>query len=143
MVDMTTFDRVKKLCEEQKISIVELEEKLNFSRNSLYSWKKNNPSSDKLEKVADYFDVSTDYLLGRTDKKRYYDLTEKDELAIQKELKKIIDEEDVDNAFAAFDGRILEELNEEDRELLIASWENTLRLTKKLAKQKFTPKRYR
>ena len=140
---MTTFDRVKKLCEEQKISIVELEEKLNFSRNSLYSWKKNNPSSDKLEKVADYFDVSTDYLLGRTDKKRYYDLTEKDELAIQKELKKIIDEEDVDNAFAAFDGRILEELNEEDRELLIASWENTLRLTKKLAKQKFTPKRYR
>ncbi|HHY72661.1 MAG TPA: helix-turn-helix transcriptional regulator [Bacillus bacterium] len=140
---MTTFDRVKKLCEEQKISIVELEEKLNFSRNSLYSWKKNNPSSDKLEKVADYFDVSTDYLLGRTDKKRYYDLTEKDELAIQKELKKIIDGEDVDNAFAAFDGKILDELNEEDRELLIASWENTLRLTKRMAKQKFTPKRYR
>lgn len=66
---MTTFDRVKKLCEEQKISIVELEEKLKFSRNSLYSWKKNKPSSDKLEKVADFFNVSTDYLLGRTDQK--------------------------------------------------------------------------
>jgi len=26
------------------------------------------PSSDKLMKLADYFDVSTDYLLGRTDK---------------------------------------------------------------------------
>ncbi|MGG2113977.1 helix-turn-helix transcriptional regulator [Lysinibacillus pakistanensis] len=70
---MTTFDRVKNLCEEQKISVVELEEKLGFSRNSLYSWKKNNPSSEKLEKVADFFKVSTDYLLGRTNEKRHYD----------------------------------------------------------------------
>lgn len=143
MVDMSTFDRVKKLCEEQKISVVQLEERLDFSRNSLYSWKKNKPSSEKLEKVADYFDVSTDYLLGRTNKKRYYNLTEKDERDIQRELKKIIDGDEVDSAFAAFDGRVLEELDEEDRELLIQSWENTLRLTKRMAKQKFTPKKYR
>lgn len=140
---MSTFDRVKKLCEEQKISVVQLEERLDFSRNSLYSWKKNKPSSEKLEKVADYFDVSTDYLLGRTNKKRYYNLTEKDERDIQRELKKIIDGDEVDSAFAAFDGRVLEELDEEDRELLIQSWENTLRLTKRMAKQKFTPKKYR
>lgn len=140
---MTTFDRLKKLCEEQKISVVELEEKLGFGRNSLYGWKKKIPNGANLEKVADYFDVSVDYLLGRTDKRRYYDLTEKDELAIQRELKKRINGEDVDNAFAAFDGRVLEDLDEEDRELLIASWENTLRLTKRIAKQKFTPKKYR
>ncbi|MBL3731590.1 helix-turn-helix transcriptional regulator [Lysinibacillus sp. HST-98] len=140
---MTTFDRLKKLCEEQKISIVELEEKLDFGRNSLYGWKKKVPNGANLEKVADYFDVSVDYLLGRTDKKRYYDLTEKDELSIQRELKKRINGEDVENAFAAFDGRVLEDLDEEDRELLIASWENTLRLTKRIAKQKFTPKKYR
>ncbi len=62
---MTTFDIVKKLADKQKISIVELEEKLNFSRNSLYAWKKSKPSTEKLEAVADYFNVSTDYLLGR------------------------------------------------------------------------------
>lgn len=62
---MTPFDRVKKLADKQKITIVELEEKVGFSRNSLYSWKKNNPSSEKLEKVADFFGVSIDYLLGR------------------------------------------------------------------------------
>lgn len=143
MVDMTTFDRVKKLCEEQKISVVELEEKLGFGRNSLYSWKKKTPNGANLKKVADFFDVSTDYLLGRTDKKRYYDLTEKDEREIQRELKKVIDGEDVDNAFAAFDGKVLDELSEEDRELLIASWENTLRLTKRLAKKKFTSYKHR
>ncbi|WP_137597824.1 helix-turn-helix domain-containing protein [Paucilactobacillus kaifaensis] len=64
---MTTFEIVKTLSEKQGVSIVELEEKLGFSRNSLYAWKKSKPSVDKLEKVADYFNVSTDYLLGRTD----------------------------------------------------------------------------
>lgn len=62
---MTTFDRVKKLADKQKISIVELEEKLEFGRNSLYSWKKKIPNGASLAKVADYFGVSTDYLLGR------------------------------------------------------------------------------
>lgn len=64
---MTTFDRVKILADKQKISIVELEEKLGFGRNSLYSWKTKIPSGERLRKVADYFNVSTDYLLGRTD----------------------------------------------------------------------------
>ncbi|UFT98133.1 helix-turn-helix domain-containing protein [Radiobacillus kanasensis] len=139
---MTTFDIVKKLCEEQKISVVELEEKLGFSRNSLYSWKRNKPSSDKLEKVADYFDVSTDYLLGRTDKKRYYDLTEKDEQDIQKELEKILNNFS-DSGFAAADGSSIDELDEEDRELLLASLEQSLRIAKRIAKKKFTPKKYR
>ena len=137
------FDRVKELSDQRGENIKTVALKLGFSENAFYKWKNQSPKSETLEKVADYFDVSTDYLLGRTDKKRYYDLTDKDESDIQKELKKIINGEDVDNAFAAFDGRILDELNEEDRELLIASWENTLRLTKRMAKQKFTPKKYR
>ena len=51
---MTVFDRVKKLAEKQGISIVELEEKLDFGRNSLYSWKKKTPNGDRLKKVADF-----------------------------------------------------------------------------------------
>ena len=140
---MTAFDILKKLCDEQGISVNTLEEKIGLGKNTLYSWKKNTPKGSNLIKVADYFDVSTDYLLGRTDKKRYYDLTEKDERDIQKDLNKMIEGLGMDNSYAAFDGNILDDLNEEDRELLIASWENTLRLTKKIAKQKYTPKKYR
>ena len=66
---MTVFDRVKLLANKQGISIVELEEKLGFGRNSLYSWKTKTPNGDRLTKVADFFGVSTDYLLGRTDNK--------------------------------------------------------------------------
>lgn len=65
---MTAFDRLKLLCEKQGISVNDLEEKLGIGRNSLYSWKKNIPKGTNLIKVADYFDVSTDYLLGRIDK---------------------------------------------------------------------------
>lgn len=140
---MGLVERIKKLCEEKKITIAELERKTGISNGQVRKWDKTTPGSDKLTLIADYFDVSVDYLLGRTDKKRYYDLTDKDEQDIQKELKKIIDGDDVDGAFAAFDGRILDDLDEEDRQLLINSWENTLRLTKRMAKQKFTPNKYR
>lgn len=67
---MTAFDRLKKLCEEQRISVNTLEERIGLSKNTLYSWKKNTPKGSNLLKVADFFDVSTDYLLVRTDKKR-------------------------------------------------------------------------
>lgn len=140
---MSLVERIKYLCDEKKVTFAEVERKVGISNGQIRRWDTSSPKIENIEKVANYFDVSTDYLLGRTDNKRYYDLTDKDELAIQRELKKIINGEDVDNAFAAFDGRILEDLDEEDRELLIASWENTLRLTKRIAKQKFTPNKYR
>jgi len=142
MVDMTVFHRLKKLCEEQKISINELEVKLKLGTNTLYSWKKQKPNSVNLEKIADYFDVSVDYLLGRTDKKRYYDLTEKDERDIQKELEEMINSLS-NNGYAAFDGSTIDDLEGEDRDLLIASLKNTLEMSRRLAKKKFTPKKYR
>ena len=62
-----TFELVKELCKKQGISLNSLEEKIGFARNSLYSWKNSEPKPKKLKAVADYFNVSTDYLLGRTD----------------------------------------------------------------------------
>ncbi|MED3732517.1 XRE family transcriptional regulator [Geobacillus sp. FSL K6-0789] len=71
------------------------------------------------------------------------ELTEKDERDVQKELEKIIKGLKTGSGFAAFGGVDIDELDEEDRELLIASLENSLRLAKRIAKQKFTPKKYR
>lgn len=70
---MTPFERVKILAESQKISIARLEETLGFGKNYLYKWKKTSPNSETLQKVADYFHVSTDYLLGRTEIKNVAD----------------------------------------------------------------------
>jgi transcriptional regulator with XRE-family HTH domain len=136
---MTVFDRVKKLAEKQGISIVELEEKLNFGRNSLYSWKKKTPNGDRLKKVADYFNVTTDYLLGRTDTPQF---TRKDERDVQKILEEMTQGLNIKNelAFLKNGGQ---EIDPEDAELLSASLENVIRQSKLIAKQKFTPKKYR
>lgn len=61
------FEKIKELADKQGISLNTLEERLGYSTNYLYSLKKGNPKSDRLQEIADYFNVSTDYLLGRTD----------------------------------------------------------------------------
>ncbi|RDV27132.1 helix-turn-helix domain-containing protein [Lysinibacillus capsici] len=66
---MTTFEIVKRLCQDRKISINDLEESLGYSKNTLYRLKTQTPGADKLAAIADYFNVSTDYLLGRSDQK--------------------------------------------------------------------------
>ena len=62
----STFEIVKDLCEKQGISLNTLEDKLKLGKNSLYGLKRNQPSAERLQQIADYFHVSTDYLLGRT-----------------------------------------------------------------------------
>lgn len=59
------FERVKLLSEKRGKNVKTVALELGLSENYFYSWKTSNPKSDVLEKVADYFDVSVDYLLGR------------------------------------------------------------------------------
>ena len=61
------FDKIMELADKQGISINVLEEKLGYGTNTLYRLKRSNPSSKVLKEIADYFNVSADYLLGRTD----------------------------------------------------------------------------
>ena len=62
-----TFERIKELANKQGLSINALEEKLGYSRNTLYSLKKQKASTERMQEIADYLNVSLDYLLGRTD----------------------------------------------------------------------------
>lgn len=139
---MSLVRRIKGLCDEKKVTFAEVERQIGISNGQIRRWDNVSPKSETLQKVADYFDVSTDYLLGRTEVKRSFELTEKDEKDIQKELQNIISGLE-GNSYVAFDGQTLDDMEEEDKELLIASLENTLRIAKKIAKQKYTPKKYR
>src|SRR5699024_10127289 len=69
MVVMSTLERVKKLCDNHGITVPMLEERLGIPNNTIYQWKegsKRKPSLERLEMIADYFNVSLDYLRGRT-----------------------------------------------------------------------------
>ncbi|MBK0039092.1 MULTISPECIES: helix-turn-helix domain-containing protein [unclassified Enterococcus] len=64
---MTTFERIKELAKKQGKSLNKVEEELGYGRNVLYRLKSSNPSAERLQEIANYFGVSVDYLLGRTD----------------------------------------------------------------------------
>lgn len=99
------FDIIKGLCDKRGISINDLEEALGYSKNTLYRLKKQNPGADKLKAIADYFDVSVDYLLGRSNNENIKTTYTETDLAKM-----------VDNAMS-FDGQ---PINDHDKEVILA-----------------------
>lgn len=63
---MSIIENIRYLCKESNTSIPKLEKELGFGNGAMYKWDTSSPSIDKLQKVADYFDVSVDYLTGKT-----------------------------------------------------------------------------
>lgn len=60
-------NRIKYLRVSRNMNQVQLAEKLCVTKQSVSNWENNNimPSVEMLEKAADFFGVTTDYLLGR------------------------------------------------------------------------------
>ena len=103
---MTVFDRIKLLAKERGKSLNRIEEELGLPKNVLYRMKtSDNPTEDRLETLANYFDVSVDYLLGRTDNTKATDEKKSDDL------------DDVLDNVMSFDGK---PLDDHDREVIRA-----------------------
>ncbi|KST94409.1 Phage transcriptional regulator Cro/CI family [Lactococcus lactis subsp. lactis] len=64
-LDMTVFEAIKNLADKQGKNVKTVAIDVGLSENAIYGWKKTKPKADDLAKVADYFHVSVDYLLGR------------------------------------------------------------------------------
>jgi len=62
-------ERLREIRQERNISVFGLAEKLGVSHASISRWENNQSdiTGENLVKVADFFGVTTDYLLGRTD----------------------------------------------------------------------------
>jgi len=60
--------RLKSLREEKKLKQSELAEIFNVSQSTIAMWEtgKRDPDSDAIKRMADYFKVSIDYLMGRS-----------------------------------------------------------------------------
>ncbi len=63
----TLSENIKKLRLLRGISQVTLAKELSVTKQCVSNWENDNvlPSIEVLQKIADYFGVSTDYLLGR------------------------------------------------------------------------------
>lgn len=97
---MNPYEKIKELTKEKGISVRELEKRLGYSNGYFSKWRSVSPNSEGLSKVADYFGISVDYLLGR-----------ETESKIEKDLDDMID-----NAMF-YDGK---PLSDTDREIVKA-----------------------
>lgn len=65
------FDIFYDLCKKKGVSCKKAAEDIGLSNSITTKWKKTGatPGGDTLNRIADYFGVSTDYLLGKESKK--------------------------------------------------------------------------
>lgn len=61
------IERIKDLMNEERISQAELARSAGISQSAVCNWLngKKEPSIDSLWRLADFFDVSVDYIIGR------------------------------------------------------------------------------
>ncbi|ORO94735.1 helix-turn-helix domain-containing protein [Streptococcus mitis] len=67
---LPVYEVVKELCKSRGLSFNDVEEGLGIGKNTLYGLKRNNPSTERIMQLADFFNVSVDFLLGRTDQEK-------------------------------------------------------------------------
>lgn len=81
---MTVFQRIQELCDANNIAISTLESTLGFAHSSLTNMEKANIRSDRLLVIANYFNVSTDWLLtGQEHGQQTYILTDQEKSLIK------------------------------------------------------------
>ena len=61
---MELLEKIKILCQQKGVSLAQFERDCGFSKNSVVKWDKSTPSGDKVLRTAQYFGVSSDYILG-------------------------------------------------------------------------------
>nr|DAV17732.1 MAG TPA: helix-turn-helix domain protein [Caudoviricetes sp.] len=136
------MNRVKELRKQKHITQEELGKVLDIQKAAISKYENGRaePSTEVLKKMSAYFGVSIDYLLGNSTSKEIPDsnlppLTPKDERDIARDLENMIESLDGSAAMGSTEG-------DEDRELLRASLETAMKIAKRTAKKKFTPKKY-
>ena len=130
--------RLREIRKENGISLKKLGEIVGVAEStmSLYENEKRQPDYETLKKLADYFNVTTDYLLGREEKTT---LTTKD----KKEITEILEstrQQLLSQEGLMFDG---EPASEEDVQKIIMAMQMGMEMIKKENKEKYTPKKYR
>lgn len=138
------YEIFEHLLQKYGVTSYKLSKEIGITQTTLSNWKsgRSTPNVQNLQKIADYFGVTVDYLMTGVEnpESKKSTLTPKDERDISRRLEQTL--EDLENGQEAlmFDG---EPMDDETKELLKASLENSIRIAKINAKKKFTPKKYR
>ena len=130
---------LKLLRKQHNLSQKEIGNIFHASQNTVSQWENGTrkPSYDIIQEIADYFDVSVDYLLGRQE--QLPELNSKD----KREIQEILD--DTEQQLLSQDGLMFDgsPATDEDVQKIIMAKKMGMEMIKKENKAKFTPKKYR
>lgn len=132
---MGLYENVKKAAKNKGYSINRLEIELGFARSYIGKFKTITPSADKIQKIADFLDVSSEYLMTGQEKETR--LTPKDERDIKKDLDRIMGEIHKKDSGPLYYNGI--EISDASANLLQNAIEFALRETKLENKEKYNP----
>ena len=130
---------LKLLRKQHNLSQKEIGNIFHASQNTVSQWENGTrkPSYDIIQELADYFEVSVDYLLGRQE--QLPELNSKD----KREIQEILD--DTEQQLLSQDGLMFDgsPATDEDVQKIIMAMKMGMEMIKKENKAKFTPKKYR
>ncbi len=135
------YEVFEQLLQKYDVTPYKVAKEAGVTQTALSNWKlgKSTPTTQTLQKIADYFGVTIDYLMtGKEEpEKKEIMLTPRDERDIKKDLdslmKKLTNQE---YGPAAYDGQ---DIPEDDQELFAGQLELMLRRLKTINKEKYNP----
>lgn len=130
---MTLVDRIRALANQRDMSLPQLEVELGLGNGTISRWRSSSPNTDKLQKIADYFNVSMDYLLGRD-----ISLNKRDQQDINEILANT--EQLLKQDGLMFDG---DPASPEAIDSILSVMQIGMEMAKKKNKEKYTPKKYK
>lgn len=131
----------EQLLNEQNLTAYKVSKETGVTQTALSNWKtgKSTPNTKTLQKLADYFGVTVDYLINGDEKEWQPTLSEKEHIDIGRDVQATLDALDSKTGLM-FDGEILDE---ETKEYLESALKTAFTNAKIMAKEKYTPKKYR
>ena len=135
------YEIFQKLLDKHGITAYKVAKDTGITTATLTNWKKERyvPKQDKLQKIADYFGVTVEYLMtGKMQENSGSKLTLKDE----RDIKSILEstEQLLQQDGLMFDG---EPASQEAIDSILSAMRVGMELAKKKNKEKYTPKKYK
>lgn len=135
------YEIFQKLLDKHGITAYKVAKETGITTATLTNWKKGRyvPKQDKLQKIADYFGVTVEYLMtGKVQENGSLKLTLKDE----RDIKSILEstEQLLQQDGLMFDG---EPASQEAIDSILSAMRVGMELAKEKNKEKYTPKKYK
>ncbi len=135
------YEIFEQLCEEKGVTAYRVCKSTGITTATISNWKagRYTPKQEKMQKIADYFDVSLEYLMtGKEADRKEAELTSRDERDIKDILSNT--EQLLKQDGLMFDG---DPASPEAIDSILSAMKIGMEMAKKKNKEKYTPKKYK